>query len=270
MKDSHVHTTISHDGISEMSAYIYAAREKGVDEITFTEHWDDYTGLKTDLRTLDISVYREKYLACSNEEAMQTNFGIEIGLQPDIAEKIQAVTNQYSFDYIIGSSHIVCKKDMAMDSSFFEGVTRKEAYMRYFSEVLENIKLYRSEFDVYGHLDYVVRYGGYEEKKICYSEFADILDEILNLLIKNDKGLEVNTSGIRYGLGYPHPNAEILKRYKELGGKIIVLGSDAHKTDDLARNFDIALELLKQIGFREVAVFHNRIPDFSDINNFDK
>lgn len=89
MKDSHVHTTLSHDGISEMNAYICAAREKGVDEITFTEHWDDYTDLKTALTTLDISVYRTKYLSCCNEEALQTNFGIEIGLQPDIAEKFR-------------------------------------------------------------------------------------------------------------------------------------------------------------------------------------
>ncbi len=154
---------------------------------------------------------------------------------------------------------------MAMDSGFFEGYTRKEAYLRYFEEVLQNIKLYDNEFDVYGHLDYVVRYGGYAEKRIDYQEFREILDEILIQLIKKDKGIEINTSGIRYGLGNPHPNIDIVKRYKELGGKIITIGSDAHKVEDFAKDFDIAYDLLKEAGFDEIAIFHHRKPDFIKI-----
>lgn len=150
---------------------------------------------------------------------------------------------------------------MAMDKSFFEGLTRKEAYSRYFNEVLQNIKIY-DEFDVYGHLDYVVRYGGYGIKTIEYSEFADILDAILLELIMNDKGIEINTSGLRYGLPYPHPNIEIIKRYKELGGKIITIGSDAHNSDDLAKDFDLVYDILRSLNIKEIAVFHNRIPDF--------
>ncbi len=266
MKDSHVHTNISHDGISSISEYIKIAKEKNVDEITFTEHWDDYTGLETQLKTLDISKYREKYLQYKDDYILKTNFGIEIGLQPDIVKKIENIIKQYPFDFIIGSSHITCKKDMAMDKSFFEGFTRKEAYLRYFKEVLENVKLY-NEFDVYGHIDYVVRYGGYAEKKIDYTEFKEILDEILVTLITKDKGIEINTSGIRYGLDNPHPNIEILKRYKELGGKIITMGSDAHKIDDLARNFNMAFDILENIGFEEIAVYHNRVPNFVKIKN---
>ena len=175
------------------------------------------------------------------------------------------MVKQYPFDFIIGSSHITCKKDMAMDKSFFEGYTRNEAYLRYFKEVLENIKLYDNEFDVYGHIDYVVRYGNYAEKKIDYEEFREILDKILINLIKKDKGIEINTSGIRYGLGSPHPNIDIIKRYKELGGKIITIGSDAHKIEDLGKDFDIAYNMLKEADFREVAIYHNRKPEFIKI-----
>lgn len=264
MKDCHVHTNISHDGISAIDDYIKDGRNKGVDEITFTEHWDDYSGLETNLKTLDVSKYREQYLMHKDDTILKTNFGIEVGLQPDIVSKVEAMVKKYPFDFVIGSSHITCKKDMAMDRSFFEGLSRREAYLRYFKEVLENIKLY-NEFDVYGHLDYVVRYGGYNEKSIDYREFKEILDEILKLLIKKDKGIELNTSGIRYGLPNPHPNIEILKRYKELGGQIITLGSDAHKVSDLASNFDDALRILEQVGFEEIAVFHKRIPDFVKI-----
>ena len=265
MKDSHVHTIISHDGKSSMTEYLLEASKKGVDEITFTEHYDIYDGLNTKLKTLDLDYYKNEYLKYKNDNIVKTNFGIEIGLQPDIKDKISEIVNKYNFDFIIGSSHITCKKDMAMDRSFFDGLTRREAYMKYFNEVLENIKIYDDEFDVYGHLDYVVRYGGYSEKKIDYDEFKEILDEILITLINKNKGIEINTSGIRYGLGMPHPNADILKRYKELGGKIITVGSDAHNINDLAKDFDIAYSILENIGFDEVAVFHNRIPEYIKI-----
>lgn len=266
MKDCHVHTNISHDGISRYEDYINIGKQKGVDEITFTEHWDDYTGLETKLKTLDISKYREEYLKYKNDSVLKTNFGIEIGLQPDIIKKVKTIVNEYPFDFIIGSSHITCKKDMAMDKSFFEGLSRREAYLKYFEEILKNIELY-NEFDVYGHIDYVVRYGGYAENKIDYIEFKEILDEILLSLIKKNKGIEINTSGIRYGLGNPHPNIDIIRRYKELGGKIITMGSDAHKVNDLASGFDVAFDILENAGFDEIAVYHNRVPDFVKIKS---
>ena len=164
MKDCHVHTNISHDGISTFKEYIEIAKEKNVDEITFTEHWDDYTGLDTNLKTLDLKEYRKEYLKYKNDSILKTNFGIEIGLQPDIVEKVETIIKQYPFDFVIGSSHITCKKDMAMDKSFFSGLSRKDAYLKYFEEVFQNIKLY-NEFDVYGHIDYVVRYGDILKRK---------------------------------------------------------------------------------------------------------
>ncbi len=166
MKDCHVHTKISHDGISTIDEYINVAKEKGVDEITFTEHYHIYDGLKTKLNTLDVEYYKNQYLKHKDDKKLKTNFGIEIGLQPDISKQIKNMLEKYKFDFIIGSSHITCKKDMSIDKSFFEGITRREAYLKYFKEVLENIKLYTEEFDVYGHLDYVVRYGGYDIKKL--------------------------------------------------------------------------------------------------------
>lgn len=269
MKDCHIHTNISNDGISSIEEYLKYASIIGVDEITFTEHYDDYTGLETKLRTLDVLDYYNKYLLYKNDNILKTNFGIEIGLQPGLVNEIENMTTQYPFDFIIGSSHITCKKDMAMDKSFFDGYSRKEAYLRYFKEVLQNIILY-NQFDVYGHLDYVVRYGGYASKKIEYSEFKEILDEILINLIKKDKGIEINTSGIRYGLGNPHPNIDVIKRYKELGGKIITMGSDAHKIQDLAKNFNEAFDILEDVGYKEVAIYHNRIPDFVKIKQLRK
>ncbi len=265
MKDCHVHTKISHDGISSILEYLEVASKIGVDEITFTEHYDDYTGVETSLETLDVDKYYKAYLSCASDSLVKTNFGIEIGLQPDIVSSIRKMVNSYPFDFIIGSSHITCKKDMSVDRSFFDGYTRKQAYLRYFEEVLQNIKLY-DEFDVYGHLDYVVRYGGYDSKVIDYKEFEEILDEILISLISKGKGIEINTSGIRYGLGSPHPNIDILRRYRQLGGEIITMGSDAHRCIDLGKDFDMAFDMLEDVNLEYVSIFHQRKPEFVKVN----
>lgn len=251
MKDCHVHTNISHDGISQYEDYINIGKQKGIDEITFTEHWDDYTGLDTKLTTLNVAKYMSEYLKYKDDSKLKINFGIEIGLQPDIFKKVESIVDEYPFDFIIGSSHITCKKDMAMDKSFFEGLSRREAYLQYFKEVLENIKLYDA-FDVYGHIDYVVRYGGYIENKIDYQEFRNILDEILLALISKDKGIEINTSGIRYGLGNPHPNIDIIKRYKELGGKIITMALMLIELLILGQILILPLIFLKMLVLRKL------------------
>ena len=267
--DSHVHSNISHDGISTILEYINISKEKNVREITFTEHYDDYTGVDSKLNTLDINYYKNEYLKSKNDNIVKTNFGIEIGLRPESKDKIYKMVKENSFDFIIGSSHITCGKDMAYDKSFFENYTPYQAIMNYLNEVLTNVKIYSNEFDVYGHIDYVIRYVikyyGNVMDKINYDDFKDILDEILLTIISKDKGIEINTSGIRYGLNMPHPNIEIIKRYKELGGKIITIGSDAHRAEDLSSNFDLALDILKQVGFDEYAVYHNRKTDFVKI-----
>lgn len=262
--DYHLHTTFSHDGISTMEEHIQNAIGIGLKEICFTEHYDIYDGLKNDNReTINVKKYVENFYNYKEKYKNQIDLklGIEIGLQPDIKETIHNMVEQYDFDFIIGSSHITCKKDISKDSSFFEGLTQKEAYMKYFEEVLQNIKQY-DEFDVYGHIDYIARYGGYENKKIKYIDYQEILDEILINIIKKGKGIEVNTSGYRYGLNNPHPNLEILTKYLELGGNIITIGSDAHKIQDMCAYFNETKQLLKQIGYKEYAIFENRKPKF--------
>lgn len=262
--DQHVHSTISHDGISTIKEHMEFARNNNISEITFTEHFDDYTRINTNLKTLDIVNYQKEYYKNKNDDFVKTNFGIEIGLRPESYDLISNMVKENNFDFIIGSSHITCGKDMAYDKSFFEELTPHDVIVNYLNEVLNNIKIYKNEFDVYGHLDYVIRYVikyyGDVMTKIDYNEFNELLDEILLSIIKSDKGIEINTSGIRYGLGVPHPNIDIIKRYKELGGKIITIGSDAHKKEDLASNFNIAYDILEYIGFDNITIYHNRKP----------
>ena len=267
--DQHVHSNVSHDGKSTYQEHMKYARQNGIDEITFTEHFDDYTGIDTDIKELDIDIYNNKYLNNKKYKFIKTNYGIEIGLRPESEEKIMKLVKENNFDFIIGSSHITCGKDMAYDKTFFEGLEPNQAILNYLSEVIQNVIIYKDVYDVYGHLDYVIRYVNKFYKanmdKISYDDFQNILDHILLKLIRYNKGLEINTSGLRYGLKYSHPNIDILKRYKLLGGKIITLGSDAHKEQDLAYGFDQATDILLEAGFDEIAVYHNREPEFVKI-----
>ena len=93
------------------------------------------------------------------------------------------------------------------------------------------------------------------DKNIDKVEYRLIIDDILRTLIKNGKGIEVNSSGWRYHLAGPHPQPFIIKRYKELGGKTITTGSDSHMANSVNLDIDRATQLLKDLGFTRVSYF---------------
>ena len=90
--------------------------------------------------------------------------------------------------------------------------------------------------------------------------YADIIDAILERIIKLDKALEINTAAFRKGMGAPNPAPSIIKRYHELGGKLITIGADAHEPSDIAADFNRLPDLLKDCGFNEFVVYKNRKP----------
>ena len=98
-----------------------------------------------------------------------------------------------------------------------------------------------------------------------YNEFKPITDKILKALIEKEKGIEINTSGFKYGLNHTHPQFPIVKRYKELGGKIITVGSDAHRPEQITFKFDVAYRMLKEAGFDEISLFREKKPIFVKI-----
>jgi histidinol-phosphatase (PHP family) len=122
-----------------------------------------------------------------------------------------------------------------------------------------------ADFDVYGHIDYVVRYGPNKNRFYTYEKYSDVIDEILRTLIARGKGIELNTAGFKYGLGHPNPTEEILARYRELGGEILTIGSDAHAPEQIAYDFAKVTEILRQAGFRFYTVFTARKPEFKKI-----
>ena len=240
--------------------------ELGLDTMCFTDHHDigypatadipdNYFLLNTDSYLYDIVRLQEKY-----EGKLRLLFGVEVGLQVKDFRQIAVYAKSYEFDFIIGSSHVCNGKDPYYPG-FFAGRSEEVAYREYFESILENVKKF-SCFDVYGHLDYVVRYGPNKDREYSYDKYRDIFDEILRILIEKEKGIEINTGGLRKGLKDLNPCLEILKRYRELGGEIVTVGSDAHSSKDIASYFDRAAEALKSCGFRYYTVFEKRCAEF--------
>ena len=267
--DYHLHTSHSTDSDEPMENMILKAIELGLTQICFTEHMDmDYPSeegdpegqflVNTDSYLFDLIRYKEKYA-----DKIKILFGIELGLQPHLSRENARYIKEYDFDFVIASSHVCNKRDPYLPS-FYDGRTEEEAYREYFSSILDNLKCF-SNFDVYGHLDYVVRYGPNQDRNYSYEKYKDILDRILETLLEKEKGIEINTGGLKRGILEPHPCAGILKRYRELGGEIITVGSDAHDTAHIADEFKRAGKILTECGFKYYTTFEKRTPEFHKI-----
>lgn len=266
LADCHLHSSFSQDSDTGMEEMICRGITLGLTEMCFTEHMDmdypvtethpaDFFMVNTDSYLYDLIRYRAKYA-----DRIKIGFGIELGLQPHLSKELANYVKAYDFDFVIGSSHICNGKDPYWPS-FYEGRSDREAYHEYFVSILENIKIF-SDFDVYGHLDYVVRYGPNRDAYYHYPDYQDILDDILRYLTGHEKGLEINTGALRNHLRNLHPCTEVLKRFRELGGEIVTVGSDAHSTKDIASGFALAADVLQECGFQYYATFEGRLAKF--------
>ena len=244
--DCHMHSSFSADSDTSMEDMIREAICRGLTGICFTEHLDpDYPPTPdNEIFELDLDGYRktlfrlrEKY-----QKELQIHFGIELGLQPHLHDYFHELLATMPFDFVIGSSHVVHGYDPYY-KEYFKGREESACYREYFESILENLHAF-SEMDVYGHIDYIVRYGPNQNKYYTYERYQDILDEILRTVIARGRGIELNTGGFHYGLGEPNPCRAVIRRYRELGGEIITIGADAHGPEKIAYDFDKAAAIL--------------------------
>ena len=237
--DCHMHTYFSGDSEAKPEDMVLAAIDKGLEAICFTDHEDidyfcDDIEFVFDPETYfkELGALKEKY-----KEKLDIRIGVEFGLQPHLAKKAKTFTAANPYDFVIGSMHVVGGKDPYYPE-FFEGISDEEAYRMALQETIADIRAV-ADFDVLGHLDYVVRYGKHRE--------------------------QVNTAGLKYGLPFAHPHPDVLKRYKKLGGEIITVGADAHKPEHVGYDFNIVDNILEACGFKYYAEFIKRAPVFRKI-----
>ncbi len=262
--DFHLHTAFSWDSREPMEKMIEAAIHRGLTEICFTEHLDlDYPYVPEGLSeppTLDTDAYRRELFSLRKrfQGKISTGFGVELGVQPHLLGRLSEYVQSRDFDFVIASTHVAKGQDPYFPS-YFDGIDDETGYRNYFQAELSCMRDF-SEFDVYGHIDYVVRYGAARDQGYCYEKYRDLFDPMIDTLLEKGKGIEINTGSLRKGLSWPHPCLEFLRRYRNRGGEIVTIGSDAHAREDVGAGFRKAGEALADSGFQRYYTFRERKP----------
>ncbi|WP_156290276.1 histidinol-phosphatase HisJ family protein [Oceanobacillus salinisoli] len=262
MFDYHIHSDFSADCETKMEKTVEKAIDIGLEEICFTDHIDyDYPDQDW-IFEFDLPAYDKKVKEIQEVYRNQIRIkkGVEIGVEPRLLDRYEKLMNEETFDFVICSMHSTEQKDLH-SGNFFKDKIVDKAYQIYYEELLECVKRFKG-FSILGHIDLVKRYT--EEKSS--NDFHEIVREIFTEIIPAGKGIELNTSGYRYGLGGGMPSTDILSLYKECGGEIITLGSDSHVETTLAYKFKESLDLLETIGFNYIASYEDGKPIFHSIN----
>lgn len=255
MFDYHMHSRVSFDGHNTGLEMALAAKEKGLKEICFTDHMD-YTP-EMDM-VFDIRKYAAEYDALE-VPGLLIRRGVEYGITPDNPGQLQIDLKRRQFDFVIGSVHLVDGMDVYLEP-FWRSRSVEEAVRSHLEETLCAVQVH-GDYDVLGHLTYIAKArGNPTHALIRYEDHREIIDAILSELVRHDKGMEVNTSGIDR-CGGPLPTMDMLRRFHELGGRIITVGSDAHDTARVGQYTREMTEQVKEI-FGYVCTFENRQPVF--------
>ena len=259
LADYHIHTEFSDDSVYPMEDVIRDAVQMGMEEICITDHVD--YGVKKDWDQVEISYrmgepianvdyprYMEKIQQMKENwgDKIRIRIGMEFGVQRHTVPEFESLFQRYPFDFIILSIHQVEDKEF-WTQDFQRGKPQEEYNLGYYEELLAVIKKYKN-YSVLGHMDLIARYD--EAGIYPFEKIKPIVEKILRIVIAEGKGIEINTSSHRYGLQDTMPSTDILKLYRDLGGKILTIGSDSHRPEQLGAYIKETKELLRNLRFR--------------------
>ena len=258
MFDFHMHTRVSFDGHDTGLAMALAAKARGLKEICFTDHLDYDPLGKMGVLAFDTERYNAEYDDLE-VPGLVIRRGMEFGMTADNREQFRLDLQRRPFDFVLGSIHFVDDLDVYFQE-YWDGKTVFQAERRYLEETLRCVEL-QDDFDVLAHLTYIGKTHAHPAPRcVPYEDHREIVDEILRVLAAKGKGLEINTSGVDRCGGFL-PTEDYFRRFKELGGEIVTIGSDAHRADRVGQYSFEACEILKDI-FGCVCTFENRKPIF--------
>ena len=282
LADYHVHTEFSDDSHEPMEEQAKRAIELGLRELCFTDHVDygikkdweegdieyrggDGVGTPADalepMANVDYPKYFEKFARLQKEfqSRIDLRCGLEFGVQMETIQRYEALFERYGekLDFVLLSIHQVENKEF-WTQDFQRGRSQKEYNERYYQEMYDVMKAFK-DYTVLAHVNLITRYD--KQGRYPFAAIRGMLAEILKLAIADGKGIELNTSSWHYGLDDTMPSRDILRLYKDLGGKIITIGSDAHSTKYLADHLEDARAILRdEIGMEEVYTFRKMNP----------
>lgn len=250
--DSHIHTEISTDSKMVITDAIDRAKKMGIG-LTITEHID--LGYPEEGKF--IFEPKDYFARYGDLRSPNLRLGVEIGMQTEYTDKNRKIAESHPFDFVLGSIHMVDGIDIYHEE-FYRGRPKHLTYGRYFQSMIDCL-MSDMYIDALGHIDYISRYAHYDNTEIEYSQFREYIDEVLHLVIEREIALELNTRRL-----YTAPQAAymldtIYRRYKELGGSLVTIGSDAHRPDNIGWAIKDAMALVDRWGLRPV-YYENRRP----------
>ncbi len=256
MWDFHLHSSFSSDSREPMENMVKKAIELGLEEICFTEHYDTDLHVGGEFQT-NLGAYRDELIRLREKyHQIKLRFGIESGYMPSNVQKTDNMMRGYDFDFIIGSVHSVNEVDI-----YYMGCQpsdRERMYRAYLEETLAVLRK-AVHYNVLGHINYPSKMEAFKAKPMRSSDSPELCDDIFTLLIQNGKGMEFNTSSMRHSRE-TGSTIGFLSRFKELGGEIITIGTDAHSTQAMNFMYNEALEALKAAGFKYICTFEKMEP----------
>lgn len=268
--DLHVHTDNSFDGNHSATFFCEKAEVLDLRVVAFTDHCE------VDQFRADSEYEKRIFQAFFEVSKVRSAFrgkmivlnGIELGQPAYDIECSEDIIKRYEYDQIIGSVHNLRGGE---DFYFMENLTLSEAeelLKQYFDEII--IMLEWGNFDVLAHLTYPLRYFYSKSNlEIDLSKFNEQIEKILKLTAKKGIALEINTAALRQPLNKLSPEIDIIKRFKEIGGRYLTIGSDAHYAEHLAADIDLAYDAALEAGFECITFFQKRTPMLMKIEKED-
>ncbi len=263
--DQHLHSRFSIDSKAEPAANVRRAVDLGLAGLTFTEHFDthpdDWTKCVYDDRaySTEIDGLRQRFAG-----TIVVGKGIEVCYQPERMTFILDFLDRHEFDLVILSVHYFGGRPIHHRREWSD-VDVATGTRRYLETVLDAARTAASltatrgrVFDVLGHLDLAKRYTQRFFGDFDVSGGQDLIDDILRACIDADLTPEINTSTLRQNLDETMPGPHTVRRYAELGGTCMSLGSDAHRAEDVGAGLDHGAAMLPDGGIENLAVFKNR------------
>jgi histidinol-phosphatase (PHP family) len=264
-QDYHLHSHFSIDSRQTIEAVCQQAIDKGIAEIAITDH-ADYIQEDEGAGYYDPDGYFAELEACREkfEGRLTIRAGVEIGEPHRFPEQVDALLDNYSYDFVIGSLHWV-GSDLILSNRYFEGRDVEEAYRAYYEELLEMVNVGR--FDVVGHIDVGKRYGFDVHGFYDVTPYEDQLREIYRVLIDRGKGIEINHGSLRREVNEPAPNLHALRWYRDEGGEVLTLGSDGHRPNGVGFCLENAVEMARVAGFDTLTGFARRQPHLTPLGS---
>lgn len=250
MVDYHTHTILS-DGIDTYEEMIRVAISKGLDEIGFSEHIC-LKPVEWAMSLVDIPVMTRQIISLKGKykDRIKIRYGIEVDYFPGYDSEMQDLIKSIPVDYVIGSVHFIDDWNFDTDQSLIGKWSNDQLYTHYF-ELVQGAAA-TGLFDIIGHLDLIKKFRLYPE-----SNQDKLFEDTIRVIKQYDLVVELNTGGVDRPCAEFTPSPKLLEMcYRH--NVPVTISSDAHSADQIARHYESALDLLVQIGYREIVGFKNR------------